>query len=96
MAEYSGKKSLIQHSEDVPAEVLKAFWAICRHTSSVVLAPVVVGGKECYALALLSRDESGEKFLQVLAYMAQEADELETVLPSGYNKSTSQSNRDLN
>ena len=76
MAESSPKKVLVQHDRPATLAEIEAFRVIHNATDRIVLMPVVVNGDPRFALALLSRNDKGEQYLQLLAHLVLPTDEV--------------------
>lgn len=76
MVEDSAKKVLVSHDRSATPEEISAFQAIHRFTDRIVLAPVIVNGTTRFALALLSHNDKGNDYLQILAHIALPTDEI--------------------
>lgn len=97
MDDERGKKGPVEPAAHVPTErELAVLHAIHQMTDRVVLVPVYINGQPRIALALLSKSETGQPYVQVLANLLQPTDEvLDSRGCPGYNK-TPPARNDLN
>ena len=88
MASEDNKKPSVSPLQFPPGPAdIAVFQAIHTFADRIVLVPVVVNGQERFALALLCQGESGDRYLQILAYLARPTDVvLSTNAGQSYNQ----------